>query len=230
MREVIKINENTWRIEDEFVRFFLLTGTEKALLIDTGVNSPDAKELAESLTELPILLLNTHGDGDHTSGNAAFAEYYMHSDDYRNCGVAERTPDSTCKTIEDGMILELGNRPLQIFTMPGHTYGSVVVLDCNQRVLFSGDSVQTGGIFMFGEHRAPELLAASFEKIRAMKDRFDRIYPSHDTPDIPSDYVDKVAAAWKEVCEGKIKAQEINMFGNEVLQYSTEACGFLCGK
>ena len=32
--KVIQMNENTWRIEDMGVRFFLLTGTDKALLID----------------------------------------------------------------------------------------------------------------------------------------------------------------------------------------------------
>ena len=36
--EVIKINGNTWRIEDNHhVRFFLLEGKKEALLIDSGV-------------------------------------------------------------------------------------------------------------------------------------------------------------------------------------------------
>ena len=34
--EIIPINENSWRIEDSGVRCFLLTGSEKALLIDSG--------------------------------------------------------------------------------------------------------------------------------------------------------------------------------------------------
>ena len=32
--EVIRMNENSWRIEDNGVRFFLLTGTERALLME----------------------------------------------------------------------------------------------------------------------------------------------------------------------------------------------------
>ncbi len=84
MAEVIKINDNTWRIEDEFVRFFLLCGTKKAVMIDSGVNCPEAKELAKELTDLPIILLNTHGDGDHVSGTGAFEEIYMTTDDYNN--------------------------------------------------------------------------------------------------------------------------------------------------
>ena len=39
MAEVIRINKDTVRIEDGGVRFFLLEGSEKALLIDTGMNS-----------------------------------------------------------------------------------------------------------------------------------------------------------------------------------------------
>ena len=75
---IIQMNENTWRIEDGGVRFFLLTGTEKALLIDSGMMIQNAKEIAESLTDLPIELLNTHADRDHICSNEEFASFYMH--------------------------------------------------------------------------------------------------------------------------------------------------------
>ncbi len=35
--EIVKIDERSWRMEEEGVRFFLLTGTERALLIDSGM-------------------------------------------------------------------------------------------------------------------------------------------------------------------------------------------------
>lgn len=47
MAEIIKMNENTWRIEDGGVRCFLLEGKDKALLIDSGMTLPDARTLAE---------------------------------------------------------------------------------------------------------------------------------------------------------------------------------------
>ena len=31
-------------------------------LIDSGMNTPDARKLAEGLTDLPIILINTHGE------------------------------------------------------------------------------------------------------------------------------------------------------------------------
>ena len=47
MADTIQINEKTWRFEDDGVRFFLLCGTEKAALVDSGMNTPNAKEMAE---------------------------------------------------------------------------------------------------------------------------------------------------------------------------------------
>ena len=70
--EIIRINQNSWRIEDSGVRFFLLVGTERALLVDSGRITANAREIAESLTDLPLSLLNTHADGDHVAGNSQF--------------------------------------------------------------------------------------------------------------------------------------------------------------
>lgn len=77
MAETIKINENTYRIEDGHVRFYLFIGKEKAALIDTGMYVPDAKAIAEEITDLPLILINTHADPDHISGNGAFDRFYM---------------------------------------------------------------------------------------------------------------------------------------------------------
>ena len=77
MAEIIKIGENTWSFEDGFVRFFLLAGDEKAVMIDSGMNCPDALEQAKALIDTPIMLLKTHGDGDHTSATSSFSEIYI---------------------------------------------------------------------------------------------------------------------------------------------------------
>ncbi len=46
MAQIIRIDERTVRIEDGGVRFFLLEGTEKALLVDTGMNTPGLSLIA----------------------------------------------------------------------------------------------------------------------------------------------------------------------------------------
>ena len=226
MAEVIKIDEGTWRFEDGFVRFFLLAGEEKAVLIDSGANCPEAAELAKTLTDKPLLLFNTHGDGDHTSGTAGFAEIHIHPADYVSCGVAARYPGTALVEINDGDELDLGGRTLKMIHIPGHTGGSVAILDQERRALYAGDSVQKGHIYMFGEKREPDQYEASLDKLIQMGGEYDTIYASHDEYMLPGDYVEKVKGAWKEVREGKVPFEWIELFGNKVKSYTTEACGF----
>ena len=72
-----RIDENTWSFEEPGVRFFLLAGRERALLIDSGMQTRNAKELAGELTALPLSLLNTHADPDHIGSNGEFDSFYM---------------------------------------------------------------------------------------------------------------------------------------------------------
>jgi glyoxylase-like metal-dependent hydrolase (beta-lactamase superfamily II) len=47
---------------------YLIVGTEKALLIDTGFSIESLKEKIEEITMLPLILVNTHGHPDHCGG------------------------------------------------------------------------------------------------------------------------------------------------------------------
>lgn len=179
MSEIIQINEDTWRIEDNGVRFFLLTGTESALLIDSGMQTPNAREIAESITKLPLQLLNTHADPDHISGNGMFDSVLMSPMEealYRAHG-----GKATIVPVQNGDIIDLGSRPLEIIDLPGHTPGSVAILDCNHRALISGDSIQDGRIFMFGEHRNMKNYIESLSNLSQLEGKYDTIYPSHGT-------------------------------------------------
>lgn len=223
---IFKIDEKTYRIEDTYVRFFLLIGDEKALVIDSGTTAPDVRKIASEIASLPLILLNTHGDGDHISGNGAFNEFYMHPADYENKKIANMFPDSKLIPLSDGDVIDLGNRPLEIIYIPGHTAGSVAVLDKNNRRLFSGDTVQSGHIFMFGDHRRPASFADSLKKLMSMQDKFDEIIASHDEPVLPADYIQKVYDCWQQVLEGKVDSHPIELHGCNVNSYDCEYCGF----
>ncbi len=228
MSEIIKMNENTWRIEDGFVRMFLLTGTKEALLIDSGVSSNDAKEIAESITDLPMKLINTHADGDHIAGNEAFGTFYMHRSEEENYRFRGRK--GTIIPVQQGDILDLGDRPLEIIDLPGHTKGSIAILDVKNKVLFGGDSIQDGRIFMFGEQRNLTDYIESLEKLSAYEGRFDEVYASHSTVSIAPDIIPKLITGAKQILAGEATGEEIDMFGNSVLLYQFEYAGFLCPK
>lgn len=228
MADVIQMDQNTWRFENDFVRFFLLQGTERAVLIDSGYNCENAREMAEKLTKLPVFLLNTHGDGDHASGTAAFDEIRIREEDYENCNLAQRFPNTKCVNIQDGETISLGNRTLEMITIPGHTYGSVAILDVENRTLYAGDSVQDGHIFMFGKHRSASDFAGSMKKLIQMKDRYDTIVASHGKVTLASDYAEKVLESWMEVQEGKIEYTNTDLHGMTVKSYDGKYCGFFC--
>ena len=228
MSEIIQMNENTWRIEDGMVRMFLLTGTKEALLVDSGMNTPNAKEIAESITELPVKLINTHADGDHIAGNEAFEAFFMHPKEEANYRF--RGKNGKIIPVQQGDVLDLGDRPLEIIDLPGHTPGSIGILDVNNRVLIGGDSIQDGQIFMFGEHRNLSDYITSLEKLSAYEGRFDEVYASHSSVSVKPDIIPKLITGAKQILAGEANGEEIDMFGNSVLLYQFEYAGFLCPK
>lgn len=225
--EIIKINENTYRIEDGFVRMFLLEGAEKALLIDTGMTTVNAKEIAESITKLPLELLNTHADPDHVGGNKGFTKFYMNPNEEENFRSHGNTYGEILP-VNEGDIINLGNRPLKIIHIPGHTPGSIGILDVNNQVLIGGDSVQDGDIYMFGPRRNIKNYISSLKHLMEYKDDFDTVYPSHGTFPVEKGLIDKLIAGATEITEGKANGKQIDMFGNKVLHYRFEYAGFFC--
>ena len=53
---------------------YLLEGSERALLVDTGAGVGDLKFLVESLTDKPVTVIVTHGHVDHAMGAGVFED------------------------------------------------------------------------------------------------------------------------------------------------------------
>lgn len=228
MAEIIQINNSTWRIEDDGVRFFLLTGDESALMIDSGMNTPNAKEIVESITNLPITLLNTHCDIDHISGNNAFEEFYIGENEI-DYYLKMHNQTSNIKLVKDKEIIDLGNRKLQIINLPGHTPGSIAILDINNRVLIGGDSIQDGRIFMFGEIRNLNAFIISLQELwNNYQNEFDIVYPSHGSIPIDKNIIPKIIEAAKQIKENKVQGERIEMMSKEITYYDFGYVGFLC--
>ena len=187
--EIIRINEESWRVEDSGVRFFLLVGTERALLVDSGRNMNNARDIAETLTDKPLLLLNTHADGDHVAGNG---------------------------------------RNLEIIHIPGHTPGSIALLDTKYRVLISGDPIQNGRIFMFGQFRNMKNYIRSLEHLQRWKDQFDEIWPSHASIPVYPDLIDKLREGAQSILNGEVAGRPEEVFGNKICAYDLGFATFLC--
>lgn len=70
-----KCKEGHYRINSpERVYIDLVVGTKQAMVIDTGYGFGNLREYVNGLTDLPLVVVNTHGHPDHVGGNHLFED------------------------------------------------------------------------------------------------------------------------------------------------------------
>ena len=131
----------------------------------------------------------------------------------------------------DGDEIDLGNRKLRIIHLPGHTPGSIAVLDISRRVLISGDPIQEHGhIFMFGEHRNMKDYITSLKKLEGMTADFDEIWPSHSDLPVFPDCIRWLREGAEKVMNREIPGKETDFRGQTIFVYDLGFTAFLCSE
>ncbi len=222
--KVIAIDESTWAIDEGMVRSYLLAGKERALLIDTGNGAGDMKALVRSLTDRPVMLVNTHADPDHTGCNGQFDTPYLHPAEF--CYFEERYPGKAHLTLPDNAKIYLGDRWVEVLLIPGHTCGSIALLDEERRYLFSGDMVSESPIFMFGPQRSMLAFYASMERLSRQAEFFDSIYPAHGPMPLKTEIITRLMGCCEAALAGKLEAEE-PPFPMPAKLYRQNGVGFL---
>lgn len=83
MFKIKQLDENIYCISASMVNTYVILGKEKAMVIDTGYGFRDLMQVVREITDLPLVVINTHGHVDHSGGNFYFAEpVYIHKFDY----------------------------------------------------------------------------------------------------------------------------------------------------
>lgn len=74
-----ELDHGVWLIaEPTHVNSFLVAGYERAVLIDSGLGIADIRLIVKSLTDLDVMVANTHHHWDHVGGNDRFSEVAIH--------------------------------------------------------------------------------------------------------------------------------------------------------
>ena len=184
-----KIAENTYAYSESLDQssIYLVVGSEKAMIIDTGHGLSDLPTAIREITDLPVIVVNTHGHYDHTRGNHYFEEVYMSVKDdevfkrHNKSETVLELNNATAAPIrflmqyqveainampinenylplpEEGYF-DLGGRRLEIIELPGHTPGSIGLIDVNTGTLFSGDAITATGLLLNLEESLPVLV------------------------------------------------------------------------
>ena len=206
--EVVQIDSQSWRIEGGIVRAFLFTGTQRALLVDTTETPGELDAVVRELTALPVTLVNTHADGDHISCNDRFPTAYMHPAEFAQYAKASQPGFAKPASVQDGELIDLGGRVFEVILIPGHTCGSIALLDKAGKVLVGGDTISAGPVFMFGDTRNIDAFCHSLERLQARSPEFDTIYPSHGVFPLEVGQIANQLACAKKLMAGELEPQE----------------------
>jgi len=116
---------------------YIIQEKGKTLLIDAGDGEV-------KLGMAPDICILTHGHYDHTSGvNGDWPKVLLHEREFSFKGPYISIPKNAEPL--DMLPLKFGSHELLFFHTPGHTDGSICVLDKKTGLLFSGDTKFAGG-------------------------------------------------------------------------------------
>ena len=136
---------------------YLLFGRDKVLMLDTGAGKTDVARVVKTQIDLwlsrngresiPLIVAHTHAHRDHISGDAEL----------------KALPNTTVVEPKVGAVqsffglqnwptevaaYDLGDRILDIVPIPGHEASSIAVYDRQTGLLFTGDSLYPGRLYV----------------------------------------------------------------------------------
>ncbi len=219
----------------EEVISYLIIGKKKALLFDTGIGVDSISLIVKQLTNLPIIVINSHTHYDHIGGNFEFDNIFAlrtnftikHSKEGWNHEAVkhEVTKEALCleklngfdtanysikpfsisKYILDGDQIDLGARKLKIISVPGHTPDAIAILDKNNGYLWTGDTYYEGPIYLFAKETDLIKYQNSIEKLAKIAPTIYKVFPSHNNPISSPKNLIALKTAFIKVKKGEIK-------------------------
>jgi glyoxylase-like metal-dependent hydrolase (beta-lactamase superfamily II) len=207
---------------------YLIEGKTKALLIDTLIGVGNLRAFCRELTDLPITVVNTHGHIDHIGGNFDFDECYIHPNDIsllyekealregyvrngiKNSGKnivileSDFTAARPMKTLPvyDGFSFDLGERNIEVITVPGHTAGTIVLLDRGNRMVFSGDACNSNTLLFLPHSTSIEEYRESLLRFKTFQPHFDTMWGGHGLWEVPKIIIDEALELCDEILAG----------------------------
>ncbi len=212
-----QISDNTIRIHGKSNELmYLVEGTEKAVLIDTGYGVGNLREYVEKITSKPITVLLTHAHLDHTSGASDFNEVYInHKDDPIYKGKAKI---SNFKDLKPGDVFDLGGTTLEIYSAAGHTPGQIAILFKEARILLLGDAANNFTfLFTKGSFGIDDYEKSMKDLLAKTESYFDKVYLLHGAGDAPKETLTDVIQVCEDIKVGKVDDVPYEYMGQHAL-------------
>lgn len=228
------IDQDTYVISEyrhwEETHCYLLNGSERSLLIDTGLGIANIYDEVCKLTDKPVTAIATHIHWDHIGGHKYFPDFYAHEAELNWLAGEFPLSDSTIKemvmdrcdppknfnvndyklfqgvptkVLHGGEIIDLGNRKIKVIHTPGHSPGHMSFYEAARGYLFTGDLVYKDILFAYYPSTDPKAYLESLEKLVVLPAT--RVFPAHHSLDIKPEIIVRMRDALLALkSEGKL--------------------------
>ncbi len=214
------------------VKSYLVKGTERVAVLDTGMGIGDFYSVAAAQSDLEPVVLLSHAHFDHIGHAYKFEQILVHPAEagslragYSNQqyqphlqpgqfrGVplpdafdpanANIPPAEPTGELHEGDVIDLGGRSLEVFHTPGHSPGGITLIDRSARLMFPGDAVYEAPMYARLSGSDPVAYRDTFRKLVMLLPLVDRIYTSHDRVPLSPGDLRSYHEAFEEVWAGR---------------------------
>lgn len=214
----------------EQVISYLILGKETAVLLDTGMGIADIHRVVSGLTDKPLTVVNSHYHWDHIGDNHRFDHIAIHEAEaslleedappelLREAMRAENfwgvpppdfdpgsyhiLPSKADHLLREGDVLDLGGRRLQVLHTPGHSPGSICLLSEEEQLLFTGDTVYAGPVYVQFEDSDLGAYHESMERLSGLASRLELVLPGHNRTPLEPDILVEMAEGFEQIVSG----------------------------
>ena len=173
-------------------------GRDRNLIIDTGMGLRPLTQEVAGLVDRPLTAIMTHSHFDHSGGMHQFCDRcghtleagiiaepsptntvadtgYVRADTFTALPYAGFfhesyvvRPAPLTQLLNEGDVVDLGDRVFRIFHLPGHSPGSIALFEKATGIFFSGDVIYDGPLIDNLYHSQAEVLLESHARLREL--------------------------------------------------------------
>jgi glyoxylase-like metal-dependent hydrolase (beta-lactamase superfamily II) len=213
---------------------YLILGSKRALMFDTGMGIGNLKVLISQLTQLPIMVLNSHTHDDHVGDNWQFDSVYGIDTGFSRknargsredaqaeialgelCGDLPRgfdrggyatRPWKIAGWLHDGERIDLGDRTIEVITTPGHTPDAISLFDPLNGLLFTGDTYYPGTIWLYRPETDLAAYRNSVQRLSALVPHVKMVLGANNVSVARPEVLNQLAAAFESVRTNAVTA------------------------